>query len=763
MARLMSLFVFLLTPLTALACGAPPSLLTAAPPQLLRGLEKDSAVFLAAMDDYSIAMEACYDGPQGPLELAPHIKAANLLEANITAMRRLAEDKVRDDEFDYEALLSSPLWGDIEAMRVAAAYATAWGALAAAVRHISAEDKKQALDLAGKAMLQLTFEFKHPVLVQRAMYGLATAQIEGGRLAAAVATLTRLKQSLARGGDADFKISVDGFYARITAPGYQPPAPLFETAETPANESGARLALTGKAGDDAVKLARIALAEARPASEIIGILEPALRGTRTSARAALALIARDQLLLKAMDYAPGPSLQIMSRAFADGQYGQLVASWPDLKPYYPLLPDGLKRQVDYQMGVARLNLGDLVLALDHLRAARQATASGVEAVRLDKLIILARLSVDKPPEAALIALAKKHVRPLQKIEKQRAIDDPPPTPEEALDDMLDLRARIVLARHAAAQADWTTADGYLTGIGPEQSAYQLFLGMRVRLLAEAVRGRLKKGESVKAVRSIARGGHILYRLWRDSDCLPGCPRSNRLAVHRAAFETALMGRLNSNAFGLAWGGFVDEGGDIKPFVGQALPYLVDKADGERLMAMLESDNEDLAAFTLGQWKSHLSARLKKPDFDGRYQFLSALADMQGRPRAVLLEALVEHDLTRAQPVEALIHAETLAANFPRRPSAWFWRAAALQANQRGLEAARALSSLAQRTPSDDPVGMGARLGLAALFVDLQRGAQACAMREKIFSRPQAAARWRDAAQAFPPLKDWQKTTDRYCG
>ena len=415
------------------------------------------------------------------------------------------------------------------------------------------------------------------------------------------------------------------------------------------------------------------------------------------------------------------------------------------------------------MGVARLNLGDLVLALDHLRAARQATQSGVEAVRLDKLIILARLSVDKPPEAALTALAKKHVRPPQKIEKQRAIDDPPPTPEEALDDMLDLRARIVLARHAAAQADWATADGYLTGIGPNQSAYQLFLGMRVRLLAEAVRGRLKKGESVKAVRSIARGGHILYRLWRDSDCLPGCPRSNRPAVHRAAFETALMGRLNSSAFGLAWGGFVDEGGDIKPFVGQALPYLVDKADGERLMAMLESDNEDLAAFTLGQWKNHLSARQKKPDFDGRYQFLSALADMQGRPRAVLLEALVEHDLTRARPIEALIHAETLAANFPRRPSAWFWRAAALQANQRGLEAARALSSLAQRTPSDDPVGMGARLGLAALFVDLQRGAQACAMREKIFSRPQAAARWRDAAQAFPPLKDWQKTTDRYCG
>ena len=532
----------------------------------------------------------------------------------------------------------------------------------------------------------------------------------------------------------------------------------------PANESGARLALTGKAGDDAVKLARIALAEARPASEIIGILEPALRGTRTSARAALALIARDQLLLKAMDYAPGPSLRVMRRAFADGQYGQLVASWPDLKPYYPLLPDGLKRQVDYHMGVARLNLGELVLALDHLRAARRATPSGAEASRLDKLIILARLSVDKPPKAMHAdCVGQKYVRPPQKIEKQRAIDDPPPTPEEALDDMLDLRARIVLARHAAAQADWATADGYLTGIGPTQSAYQLFLGMRVRLLAEAVRGRLKKGESVKAVRSIARGGHILYRLWRDSDCLPGCPRSNRLAVHRAAFETALMARLNSTAFGLAWGGFVDEGGDIKPFVGQALPYLIDQADGERLMAMLENDNEDLAAFTLGQWKSHLSARLKKPDFDGRYQFLSALADMQGRPHAVLLEALVEHDLTRERPARRRL---SMLKHWPSisqgRPSAWFcalplcrpisagWKRRALYPHWRSAPRPMIRSAWARGS---------AWLPCLSICSAVTRPAP-CA---KIFSRPQAESRWRNAAQAFPPLKDWQKTTDRYCG
>jgi hypothetical protein len=762
MRRLIIVFSLLFAPLSAWACGAPPKLLNAPPQQLLRTLEKDSAPLLAAMDEYATAMEACYDGPQGPLELAPHIKAATLLQANIAAMRRLAEDGVRDNEFDYEALLSAPLWSDIEAMRVAASYATAWGALAAAVRHISAEDKKQALATAGKAMQQLTFEFKHPVLVQRAMYGLATSQIEGGRLAAAVATLTRLKQSLARGGDADFKSSVNGFYARITAPGYQPPAPLFEADEA-AKKKGDSLALTGKAGDDAVKLARIAIGEARPAAEIVALLEPALRGTRDSARAALALIARDQLLLKAMDYAPGPSLRVMRRAFADGQYGQLVASWPDLKPYYPLLPDGLKRQVDYQIGVARLNLGELVLALDHLRAARQATPSGAAAERLDKLIVLARLSVDKAPDAARVALAKKHLRPPEKIAPQRAIDDPPPTPQEALDEMLDLRARIVLARQAAAQSDWAAADQYLTGIGPTQPAYQLFLGMRVRLLAEAVRARVQQGESVKTLRATARGAHILYRLWRDSACLPGCPRSNRRAVHRAAFETALLAQLTSTAFGIAWGGFVEEGGDIKPFIGKALTYLVAQADAERLMAMLENDDDDLAAFTLGQWKRHLGERVKKPELDGRYEFLSALADMQGRPRAVLLEALIEYDLTTARPAEALLHAEALAANFPRRPSAWFWRAAALQANQRGLEAARALSSLAQRTPSDDPVGMGARLGLAALFVDLQRGTQACAMRDKIFSRPQAQARWRDARNAFPPLKDWQKTTDRFCG
>lgn len=749
-------------PQTARACSSPPDLLTLSAPKILAALADDAAPYLAAMDEYSVAMEACYDGPLGPLELVPFVKAAERLNQTMADMRRMAEDRVRGNELDYESLLSSTLWADIESMRVAAAYATAWSSLAVAVRHISADDKRQALIEASKRMQQLTFEFKHPVLVQRAMYGLASTQIEGGRLAAAKDTLSRLRQSLARAGAPAFKQSVEAFYARITAPGYQPPTPLFSTASQQDAEAEAT-PLTGRPANDALRLARLAVGEGRPADEIVALLEPALRGTPESARAALALIARDQLLVQAMDYAPGPSLRVMRRAFADGQYSQLVNSWPDLKPYYQLLPDGLKRQVDYQMGVARLNLGAVVLAIDHLRAARKITATGPQAERLDKLIVLAQLTADKAPDAALVELAKKHRRKEKFIQVQKPIDAPPPTPAEVLNGLLDLRARIVLARHAAQGADWPAADAYLTGIGPDEPAYRLFLGMRVRLLAEAIKARLKAGEDKGKLRITARGGHILYRLWRNSQCPPGCPASNRLAVHQAAFETAFLADLDSTAFGYSWGGFVEDGGDIRPFIPQALRYIMARGDGDRLLVLLEPADEELAAVTLAHWKKHLRGLLKKPDLDGHYGFLRGLIDLQGRPHAVLLETLIEHDLARDKPSRALESAETLAANFPRRPSAWFWRAAALQANQRGLEAARALSSLAQRTPADDPVGMGARLGLAALFIELERGTQACAMRQKIFSRPQAQTRWRDAVTAFPLLKDWQGTADKHCG
>ena len=184
----------------ARACDAPPAALLVPEAALRAALQEAPEPLLAQMDSYSIAMEACYDSALGPLELAPFAKRAAALSDHMAAMRRAAEDAVRDNEFAYEDLLASDYWSHIEAMRVAAAYAAAWGQLAMAVRHISADDKKKGLKAAQEALRQLSFEFKHPQLVQRAMYGLATAQIEGGQLAEAKASLERLQASLKRGG-----------------------------------------------------------------------------------------------------------------------------------------------------------------------------------------------------------------------------------------------------------------------------------------------------------------------------------------------------------------------------------------------------------------------------------------------------------------------------------------------------------------------------------------------------------------------------------
>ncbi len=760
-------WLLLLTPQAALACTAPPPFLQAEPAQILRGLENDSAPYLAAIDEYAAAMEACYDGPLGPLELAPLVNLATQLGDVLAATSGLAEARVRGNELDYETLLSSPLWGDLEAMRVAGAYASAWGHLAAAVRQVSAEDKKQALQIAQQKLTRLGFEFKHPVLVQRSMYGLATAQIEAGQLAAAKETLQRLSRSLQRGSAADFKTAVAGFLARISAPDYQPPTALFaapEKSNAPRRVAGDVTGdLTGNqrhAADNAISLARQALREARPATEIAALLEPAMRASPDMARAALGLAARDQTILQAMDYPPGPSLRVMHLAFEARQYGQIISAWPDLKPFYRLMPAPLKRQIDYQIGVARLNLNQLALAIDHLSAAKSGLSDGPQKTRIEKLIVLARLSVDKPPNDARIELAQQYVRPMAGPVKADTPSTGAVDPEAALARLLDLRARIVLARHATAQKDWVAADKWLTGIGPEEPAYQLFLGMRVRLLAQAIKGRKAAGAEPKQLLLTARGAHILYRLWRTSDCPPGCPTGDRLAVHRAAIELALSGGLDSTAFGYGWGGFVEEGGDVAPLLPRALTFLVTETDGDRLLALLEPADEVLAAQVLAQWKRYLSDAKEKQFLAQRYGWLAnGLPDLQGRPKAVLLEILTAYDLQRNRPALALAHAEALAAGFPRRPAAWFMRAAALQANQRHLEAARALAALAQRTPANDPVGMGARLGMAALFVALERDAQACAMRAKIFSRPQAAENWQQAVTAFPILKGWRQATE----
>jgi predicted Zn-dependent protease len=136
--------------------------------------------------------------------------------------------------------------------------------------------------------------------------------------------------------------------------------------------------------------------------------------------------------------------------------------------------------------------------------------------------------------------------------------------------------------------------------------------------------------------------------------------------------------------------------------------------------------------------------------------------LQGRPRAALLEAMIEFDLAQGAPLKALDRADVLAKEFPRRPNAWFLRAAALQAAGRNLEAARALSSLARRTPADDPVGMGARIGLAAIFIGLEKAETACAMRAKTLSRPNAADNWQTALGVFPRLKDWDQLARNSC-
>ena len=738
----------------ARACDAPPAALLVPEAALRAALQEAPEPLLAQMDSYSIAMEACYDSALGPLELAPFAKRAAALSDHMAAMRRAAEDAVRDNEFAYEDLLASDYWSHIEAMRVAAAYAAAWGQLAMAVRHISADDKKKGLKAAQEALRQLSFEFKHPQLVQRAMYGLATAQIEGGQLAEAKASLERLQASLKRGGTKDFTRAVNDFYARISDPAYRPPPLLFGTAKSTAVATRPKTTpLQG--GMAAVELARQALREGRTAEEITALLRPALASDETALRAALDLLSRDQLLLEAMDYEPGQSLRVMRLASASGQYGQVRAAWAGVKPFYPHLPMGLKRRVDYQLGVALLNLGELERAITHLWAARQTLNAGPQATLIDKLIALAQLSFDSPPDTARLALAQSFQNlplPAPPQAGTPAAEAPPP-----LDVALILRARVVLARHAAGQKDWSAADKWLSGIGPSLPGYQLFLGMRVRILAQAV-----KAEPDSAARQkTARGGHALYRLWQNSDCPPGCLSGDRLAVHRAAIEIAMDADLPRAAFGRAFGSFVAEGGDARPLMKRAMSFLIQAQDAVRLMQLLEPANQGEAGFVLGQWKKYLADEV---DMARHYDWLaSALTELQGRPQAVMLEALIVHDLAEGRADKALPHAERLAVDFPRRPSAWFYRAAVLAANDRPLEGARALASLAGRTPADDPVGMGARLGLAALFVELERREQACAMRTKIFSRPQSGALWQTALGAFPMLGAWQATADRACG
>lgn len=726
------------------ACRLPPKSLLVPPEKILAALDTQPQPVLKAMDDFAGDLEACYDAPLGPLEMAEIRNGAAALRDHMDMVRAGAEARVRGNELNFEELLSSDLWQDLESLRVAGAYALAWAQVSRATREISAEKRRAALLGATEDMRALTLEFSHPVIVQRAMYGLATAQIEGGDVAAAIATLEQLKASLERGGQKSLEEAADLFYAEITAPGYTPPILSESLAQTLERDLSQ---MPGAIDGEILRAAEQALEDGKTAEEIAALLAPAFDGPPAMIAAALEFLARDKNLVAAADYPPVNAVHAMDVGFARGQFVTVRESWRIVKPYYTLLPLTLKRAVDYQLGVSLVNLNEAARALPFLRAARAGYGAREQREQVDKFITLARLSVDADPDAELLELAQRN----QKLPEMG------PDQSLTLDHVIALRARVLLARHAATQGKWRKADRLLSGFLPHMPAYKMLTGMRVRLIARQVADGLKNGEAAAKLQKTARGGQAIYTIWRQSDCPPGCVAGDDVSVHRAAVNLAMNGGLSPEFFDTAYAGFELAGGDTLQLAPTAISYLVTQGDGPGLIALLEPPDEAQAKRILGVWKAFLRT-LQETDIDAaRYAFLrDGLSELQGRPIANLYEALVQINLARNTPEEALRIADLLAQEFPRRPSAWYLRAEALRVNDRDLEAARALSSLAKRTPPDDPVGMGARVGLAAIFTNLGEGPKACAMMEKIFARSQAAQNWQKATNVFPLLTTWER-------
>ena len=726
------------------ACRLPPKALFVSPEKILASLGAQAQPILKAMDDFAGDIEACYDAPLGPLEMAEIRNGAMALRDHIDRVRAKAEARVRGNELNFEDLLSSDLWQDLESLRVAGAYALAWAELSRATREISAEARRKAILGATEDMRALTLEFSHPVIVQRAMYGLATAQIEGGDVPAAIATLEQLKASLAKGGQNSLEEAVDLFYSEISAPGYMPPilsAGVGQSSEWDLSPE------QGTIDREILSVADQALSDGKTAAEIATLLAPAFDGSPAMIGAALEFLARDKKLLAAADYPPVNAIHAMDVGFMRRQFSIVRESWRVVKPYYSLLPAKLKRSVDYQLGVSLVYLNDGERALQFLRAARAGYGAREQREQVDKFIALARLSADTDPDGELLELAQRH----QKV--------PEIGPDQALtlDHIIALRARVLLARHAATQGKWRTADKLLSGFLPHMPAYKMLTGMRVRLIARQVAAGLKADKTAENVQKVARGGQAIYTIWLKAKCPPGCVAGDALPVHRAAVNLAINGSLSPEFFDIAYGAFELSGGDVVQLAPAAMAYLVAQGDGPGLIALLEPADEAQAKRILGAWKAYLR-ELQESDIDeARYVFLrDGLSELQGRPIANLYEALVQINLARNAPAEALRIADLLAQEFPRRPSAWYLRAEALRVNDRNLEAARALSSLAKRTPPDDPVGMGARVGLAAIFTNLGEKPKACAMMEKIFARAQAAQNWQKAADVFPVLAAWER-------
>ena len=722
----------------------PPKALFVSPEKILAALDTQAQPVLKAMDDFAGDIEACYDAPLGPLEMAEIRNGAMALRDHIDKVRAKAEARVRGNELNFEDLLSSDLWQDLESLRVAGAYALAWAELSRATREISAEARRKAILGATEDMRALTLEFSHPVIVQRAMYGLATAQIEGGDVPAAIATLEQLKASLAKGGQNSLEEAADLFYSEISAPGYIPP--ILSKLCWPGLRKICRR-MQGTIDREILRAAEQALSDGKTAAEIAALLAPAFDGSPAMIAAALEFLARDKKLLAAADYPPVNAIHAMDVGFAGRQFATVRESWRIVKPYYSLLPAKLKRGVDYQLGVSLVNLNEAARALPFLRAARAGYGAREQREQVDKFIALARLSADTDPDGELLELAQRHQK----------VPEIGPDQSLTLDHVIALRARVLLARHAATQGKWRKADKLLSGFLPHMPAYKMLTGMRVRLIARQVADGLKTDKKAANLQKVARGGQAIYTIWLKAKCPPGCVAGDALPVHRAAVNLAINGSLSPEFFDMAYGAFELSGGDVVQLAPAAMAYLVAQGDGPGLIALLEPVDETQAKRILGAWKAYLR-ELQETDMDeARYVFLrDGLSELQGRPIANLYEALVQINLARNAPAEALRIADLLAQEFPRRPSAWYLRAEALRVNDRDLEAARALSSLAKRTPPDDPVGMGARVGLAAIFTNLGEKPKACAMMEKIFARSQAAQNWQKATDVFPMLAAWER-------
>ena len=84
------------------ACPSQPEIFAPPEAQLLAQLAEAPEPLLAAMDSYSVAMEACYDSALGPLDMAKFAQQSQALADKIGRLRDLAEAEVRGDEFAFE-------------------------------------------------------------------------------------------------------------------------------------------------------------------------------------------------------------------------------------------------------------------------------------------------------------------------------------------------------------------------------------------------------------------------------------------------------------------------------------------------------------------------------------------------------------------------------------------------------------------------------------------------------------------------------------